>query len=56
MMHLYNNIDTFSCTDKKGKYHTYAKVNMEIVDDIDIQDVIDRVEYQLYLGNTQKAM
>ena len=55
MMHLYNNIDTYSCTDRKGKYHTYAKVNEEILDDIDVQDVIDRVEYQLYLGNTQKA-
>ena len=54
IMKLYPNISTYSCTDKKGKYHTFAKVNEEIID-LDIDKLINKVDYEIYLGRFDKA-
>ena len=54
MMGEFNNIDTYTCTDRKGQYHTYAKVNEEI-EDIDIEQLLADVDHQIYLSKMDKA-
>lgn len=54
IMKLYPNISTYSCSDMKGRYHTFAKVNEEIID-LDIDKLINKVDYEIYLGRFDKA-
>ena len=54
MMDEFNNIDRYTCTDRKGQYHTYAKVNEEL-EDIDIEELMGEVDHLIYLGKTDKA-
>ncbi len=54
MINLYNNIDTYTCTDRKGKYHIYAKVNEE-TKEINVEDILNKVDYEIYLGKIENA-
>ena len=56
MMSLYNNIDQYSCTDRKGKYHIFAKVNAwGNTREYNSEEFNAAVERELYFMNNRKA-
>ena len=55
MMSLFDNIDQYACTDRKGRYHVYAKVNERNIREYDSEEFNAKVEREIYLMNNRKA-
>ena len=56
IMSLYDNIDQYSCTDKKGRYHIFAKVNaLGNAREYNSEEFNATIERELYYMNNRKA-